>query len=224
MKDFLNMASKLILENYGWFITLLIQGFIAYHVFFLSKKLTNKSKLEHKERVKKKTEELLSEIYKKKLNSKVYLVNINRYFKDYPSNTEKRFEGYSYIRADIKSVRFNGIEFFAEMPVEIYQKQNGELSFKGEKSEKVFNAFPVGIVPYEWIEYIDLEGDEYGFIPLFYCHFKRKTNWRFWKHLLFFGYPYKKIVYYKKSDVYTEGNDPADMKYEWISQHISKNP
>lgn len=224
MKDFLNIITVLFSENYGWFASLLIQGFIAYHVFFLSQKLTNRAKLEHKETVKRKVEELLSEIRKKKLNSEVYMVNINRYFKDYPSNTEKRFEGYSHIRAEIKAIRFDGIEFFAEMPVEIYQKQGGELSFKGKKGEKVFNAFPVGIVPYEWIEHIDLEGDEYGFVPLFYCHFKGKTNWRFWKHFLFFGYPYKKMIYYKKREVYEKDNDPTDMKYEWINQHISKSP
>jgi hypothetical protein len=30
-----------LLFNYGWFVSLLIQGFIASHVFFLSKKLSN---------------------------------------------------------------------------------------------------------------------------------------------------------------------------------------
>lgn len=220
MKDFLNSIILWFSGNYGWTISLLIQGFIAYHVFWLSQKLTNKAKLEHKEKIKQKAEELLSEINRKKLNSEVYLVNINRYFKDYPSNTEKRFEGYSHIKAEIKAVRFDGIEFFAEMPVEIYQNKAGGLSFKGTKKEKVFNAYPVGIVPYEWIEHIDLEGDEYGYVPLFYCYFRGKTNWRFWKRLLFFGYPYKKMIYYKKSDVYEENNDPPEMKYEYISQHI----
>jgi hypothetical protein len=165
---------------------------------------------------------LLSEIHRKKLKSEVYLVNINRYFKDYPSNKEKRFEGYSHIRAEIKSTRFDGIEFFAAMSVEIYQKSNGELSFKGENKEKVFNAYPVGVVPYEWVEHIDLEGDEYAYVPLFYCHFKGKTNWKFWKFFLFFGYPYKRIVYYRESEVYHEGNDPADMKYRLIYEPISK--
>ncbi len=201
-------------------ISLSIQGFIAYHVYFLSKRLTNKAKLEHKEKIKQITEEYLAGIRSKKLSSKVYLVNINRYFKDYPSNTEKTFEGYSHIRADIKSVRFDGIEFFAEMPTEVYRNKSGDLSFKGEKKGKVFNVYPVGIVPYEWIEHIDLEGDEYAFVPLFYCHYKGRTHWKFWKRLLFFGYPYKKMIYYKISDTYDEGNDPVDMKYEYICQRI----
>jgi len=218
--EILDFIKNWLSENYGWSISLLIQSFIAYHVFFLSQRLTNKAKLEHKEQIKQKVEQHLSEIYKKKLNSEVYLVNMKRYFKDYPSNAEKRFEGYSHIRAGIKSLRFDGVEFFAEMPVGVYQKPDGKLYFKGKKEEEVFTAFPVGIVPYDWIEYIDLEGDEYAFVPLFYCHFKGKTNWKFWKRLLFFGYPYKKMTFYKKSDVYEEGKDPQDMKYEWISKHI----
>ncbi len=213
----LNWFSK----NYGWLISLLLQGFIAYHIFFLSKRLSNKDRLEHKEKIKQKAEKLLSEIHRRNLNSEVYLVNIKRYFKDYPSNKEKRFEGYSHIKAEIKSTRFDGIEFFSSMPVEIYQKSNGTLSFKGKRKEKVYNAFPVSIVPYEWIEYIDPHGDEYGYVPLFYCYFKGKTNWKFWKRLLFFGYPYKRTVYYRLSEVYHEGNDPVDMKYRLIDQPIS---
>jgi hypothetical protein len=214
---------KWLTENYGWVASLLIQGFIAYHVFFLSQRLSNKARLEHKESIKRKADELLSEIRRKKLNSEVYLVNINRYFKDYPSNTEKRFEAYSHIRAEIKSTRFDGIEYFAEPPVEVYKKSNGSLSFKGTKKEKVFNAYPVGVVPYEWVEHVDISGDEYAYVPLFYCYYKGKTNWKFWRRLLFFGYPYKKMLYYKLSDVYNERNDPSEMKYAYIDQPIAKN-
>lgn len=218
----INKITEWLSQNYDWLISLIIEGFIAYHVFFLSKKLSNKTKLKHKEKVKQKTEKLLSKIFRQKLSNEVYLVNINRYFKDYPSNKEKRFEGYSHIRAEIKSTRFDGIEFFSSMPVEVYKNSNGKLSFKGEKKEKAYNAFPVGVVPYEWVEHVDIEGDEYGGVPLFYCYFKGKTNWKFWKRLLFFGYPYKRTLYYRESDTYREGCDPADFKYKLVESQISK--
>lgn len=218
----MNTLITWISNNYGWAISLLIQSFIAYHVFFLSQRLTNRERLKHKDSIKKKADELLSEIRRKKLNSEVHLVNINRYFKDYPSNEEKRFEGYSHIRAEIKTTRFDGIEFFAEMPREVYRKKDGTLSFNGTKKEHVFNAFPVGVVPYEWIEHVDIEGDEFAYVPQFYCYFKGKTNWRFWKQLLFFGYPYKRMLYYRLSDVYDEHNDPMEMKYAYIDEAISK--
>jgi hypothetical protein len=220
--EIINEIKNWIFTNYGWVISLFIQGFIAYHVFFLSKKLSSRARLEHKENIKQKAEKLLSEIHNKKLNSEVYLVNINRYFKDYPSNKEKIFEDYSHVKAEIKSTRFDGVQFFCSMPVEVYRKADEKLSFKGKAKEKIFNAFPAGVVPYEWIEHVDLRGDEYGYVPLFYCHFKGKTNWNFWKRLNFFGYPYKNLDYYRESEVYHEGNDPADMKYRFIDEPISK--
>lgn len=217
------MYMEWIQANYGWILSLIVQSFIAYHIFFLSKRLSTKSKLEHREKLKEQAEKILRDIHSKGLSPKVYLVNINRYFKDYPSNKEKRFSGYSHIRADIKATRFDGIEFFAEMPKEVYKKSDSRLTFKGEKKNKLFNVYPVGIIPYEWIEYIDPEGDEYGYVPLIYCHFKGRTHWKFWKRLLFFGYPYKYMQFYKLSDVYDKKNDPYDMKYAYISEKISNN-
>lgn len=207
--------------DYEWLIGLVVQIAIACGLFILSKKISNRGRLEHKESIKKKAEELILEIHRKKLNSKIYLVNINRYFKDYPSNQEKTFEGYSHIKAEIKSTRFDGIEFFSSMPVEVYKKPDGRLSFGKEGNKKVFDAYAVGIIPYEWIEYIDLHGDEYGYVPLFYCYFKGRIYWkRSLKRFLPFGYPYKEIVYYRESEVYHEGSDPVDMKYRFIDQPI----
>lgn len=220
MKDLVSTTMVWFSQNYGWFLSLLIQGFIAYHVYWLTQRLTSKAKLEHKEEIKKRAEELLSKIRNQRLNHKVYLVNIDRYFRDYPSNKEKRFEGYSHIAAEIKAVRFDGIEFFAEMPVEVYKTTKGTLTFKG-KGKSVFNAYPVGIVPYEWIDYVDLDGDEYDFVPLFYCRFKGMTSWRFWRRFLFFGYPYRRMVYYKSRKNSGQSSDPPDMKYEYINQRIN---
>lgn len=194
---------------------------IAYHVFFLSIKISKKDKLEHKEKIKQKTGELLLKINKEKIRSKVYLVNISRYFRDYPSNNEKLFSGYSHIRADVKAVRFNGIEFFTEI-IDINIGRDGRMSLRGNNANGIIRAFAVGIVPYEWIEYVDLNGDEYEGVPLFYCHFKGRVYWKFWRSFLGFGYPYKKIIYYQESNNYHEGDDPIDMRYVQINQPIFK--
>ncbi len=211
-----------LLENAVGMVSIIIGTFIAYHVFFLSKRISNRGRLEHKEKIKRAADDLLVKISREGLRRKVYIININRYFKDYPSNKEKVFSGYSHIHSEIKSTRFNGIEFFAEMPVEIYRKKSGQLSRKGTSKERVFNAYPVGLVPYEWIEYIDPDGDEYDYSPLVYCKFNSRIYWKPWKRFLSLGYPYKKIYYYKECDVYHEGNDPVDMKYELIDEPISK--
>jgi hypothetical protein len=208
-------------KNYVWLISLVIQAIIAYHVFFLSKRLSSRARLGHKDQIKKKAEELLSKVNRRMSDSEVYLVNLNRYFKDYPSNEKSNFRGYSHIRAEIKATRFDGIEFFAAPPVQIYEKPSGELSLKGEIGEKAFIAFPVGIVPYDWIEHMDLEGDECGGAPLFYCHFKGKMFWKFWNHFSFSKYPYKRTVFYKRSESYNEANDPPGLRYSLVHEAIS---
>ncbi len=180
------------------FIYTCVNIFIAYHIFFLSKRLSNKGKLEHKELIKQKAEELLHKINNESLGRRVCLVNISRYFEDYPSTEEKLFRGYSCINAEIKTTNFEGVEFFSSMPVAIYKKENGQFSFKEAKNrEKIFNVFPVGVIPYESIEHIDLDGDEYGEGPLFYCYFDKKASWDPLKSCPF---PYKKTLYYKKNE------------------------
>ncbi len=209
-------------ENYDWAIVLVVQIFIAYHVFFLTRKLSNRARLEHKEKIRQQVEAMLAEIRSKQSEGKVHLLNVSRYFRDYPSGREKLFGGYSGISGYLKSLRFDGIEFFGGEILEVYRGSDGRLSFKGQKEARVFNAYPVGIVPYEWIEYIDSRGDEYGYLPLFFVHFKGKRYWKKpWKRFFPIGYPYRRIVYYRESERYREGNEPPDMKYMLIDEPIS---
>ncbi len=207
-------------ENYDWAIVLMVQIFIAYHVFFLTRKLSNRARLEHKEKISQHVEAMLAEIHNKQLEGKVNILNVSRYFKDYPSGRET-FRGYSGISGYMKSLRFDGIEFLLGEIREVYQRADGELSFKGQKEAMVFNVYAVGIVPYEWIEHIDARGDEYGYLPLFFVHFRGRRYWKkSWKRFLPFGYPYRRIVYYRENERYREGNEPPDMKYILIDELI----
>jgi hypothetical protein len=172
--------------------------------------------LTHKDFVKEQVHTLLTRIVRERIRRKVYLVNINRYFKDYPSNQEKLSSGYSHIKGEIKATRYNGIEFFCEMPKQSYYTKSGEVTLKITDQE-AFLVYPVGLIPYGWIEYIDLEGDEYEGVPLFYCKFNGRIYWKsWWRRLIPFGYPYKSLIYYRKSDVYREGSDPADMEWSYV--------
>ncbi|PIR62577.1 MAG: hypothetical protein COU65_02740 [Candidatus Pacebacteria bacterium CG10_big_fil_rev_8_21_14_0_10_42_12] len=218
----INAISDWLQLNYDLIISLTIQVFIAYHVFFLSKRLSSRERLKQKEAIQKKVNKLFSKISALEGSREVYLVNIGRYFNDYPANNLK-VGGYSHIKAEIKSCRFDGIEFFAEMPRAVYKKTDGHLSFKGTKSERCFDVYPVGLVPYEWIEDIDLTGDEFAYAPLFYCHFKGKIYWKLWRRWLPYGYPYQSISYYKLDDSFQEKNQPFDMKYQSLKDTISES-
>lgn len=166
-----------IFENYQWLVEVCVGAFVAYHLYFLSKRVTSRQKLEHKDKVKAKADELCIKIFKENLRSKVYLVNVNRYFTDYPSSSEK-IKGYAVIAGEIKTTRFDGVEFFCSLPKGVYRRPDGQLTFdSSDKNEKVQTVFPVGIVPYDWIEFVDPEGDEFDYRPLFFTHFKGRVYW-----------------------------------------------
>lgn len=217
----MNEILKWVQENYQWLVGTLLSSVITYHVYILSVKVSNKDKLEHKDKIKSKTDLILDDIIKNQLRRKAILININKYFKDYPNNSTKN-GGYTYISGEIKTTRFDGVEFFASLPKEVYKKENGEYTFDpGKGVEQDFVLVPVGIVPYDWIDHIDPDGDEYDGYPIFYVHFNGRVYWSWWRRLIPFGYPYKRIVYYKIRDSYDEKNDHPDMKYTEFREDIS---
>jgi len=230
----LNEIWKWIQTNYALVISLIIKCFIAYHVYFLSNKLTEKGRLNHKEEILKQCEELFQQINQNDESLEVHIVNTKRYFKDYPSN-ERDINGYSHLKAELKSVRYNGLEFFNGMPVNVYRKEDGHLSFQGDDTQFYRLAFPVGLVPYEWIDHIALYGDEYGCVPQIFCQFKNRIDWdikilknNFLNKILNWilnkilkGYPFKETFYYYESEVFHPGNDPFIMKYMRITEPIS---
>lgn len=195
-----------LLENSIGILGIIVGGFIAYHVYFLSKKIDLRDKLVHRSAVRKQVYDLLYKISKGS-RRKVELVNLKKYEKHYPDNNNLNRDGYTYLGAELKALRFDGIEFFCDMPRDAYKQSNGSLSFEKETEgqKEALKVLPVGIIPYEWIEYIDVEGDEFSYRPQFFTCFKGLKK-----------DPYKRIIYYSESGTYQEGNDPIDMKYREI--------
>lgn len=178
--------------------------FTAYHVFFLSRRLGLREKLQHKSQIVAQVEPLLAQMASGR-RRKVELVNAKVYPNHYLGTNTKTRHGYPYLGAELKATRFDGLEFFCEV-VAVYQKENGDLTLKegtdAERLEK--NAFAVGVMPYEWIEFVDSRGDEFSYRPQFFTNFSGPKK-----------SPYKYIRYYRESEVFHEGSDPADMK--WVS-------
>jgi len=193
------------LQNIVGIIGIVVGGFIAYHVYFLSKKLEVKDRLTHKDEIRKRVEPILEQV-RKGISRKSEIVNVRKYFSHYPKTNERDRHGYTYLGAELKALRFDGIEFFCGIR-EIYKNYEGKLTIekiKGAVKEN-YNVFEVGVIPYEWIEYVDVGGDEFSYRPQFFTQFNGKNK-----------YPYKYLVYYKESEVYQKGNDPVDMQWKMI--------
>ncbi len=194
-----------LLQNIVGITGIVVGSFIAYHVYFLSKKLDLKDRLTHRDNIRKQVEPILARI-NTGISSKVELVNVQKYLSHYPETNECNRDGYTYLGAELKALKFDGVEFFCSVR-ELYKDSKGNLSLQAGEGliQENYNAFEVGLIPYEWIEHIDTQGDEYSYRPQFFTKFNGIEK-----------FPYKYLSYYKKSDVYREGNDPMDMKWKII--------
>ncbi len=160
--------------------SIIISTFIAYHIFFLSKRLSMRDKLAHQKIINEYISRLKSEIYSKKRCSRVYLVDADVYEKYYPNNDNK-FGRYSHIRGEIKDAFFNGIEIITET-INVVQDTEGKyIRCSNEKltENNKMKAIKVGIIPYDWVIDINLKGDDTNGSALIYCYFRKKSNWKF---------------------------------------------
>lgn len=194
------------LNNIIGIVSIIVSGFIAYHLYFLSKRINLKDKLLHKENIKEKVENLLIKT-RKEGSSKIELINIKKFENYYPKDNKLNKDGYTYLAAYLKAIRFDGVEFlFRDLTKDVYKK-NDKLTFEKQEGSTLedYQAVGAGLIPYEWIEYIDENGDEFSYRPQFFTLFNSENK-----------DPYKYITYYKKNDKYREGNDPVDFQWTRI--------
>ena len=160
--------------------------FVAYHVYSLSQQKTFGERFARRESIQKQVEDLL---YKTRngTSSKVVLINIAKYDTHYPSKNDRNKHGYTYLSAELKSYYFGGVEFFCEV-ITGYMLKGDNFSKKATTvGQEPVNIFVSGVIPYEWVESIDLRGDDTSYRPQFYVHFKGKNK-----------SPYKNFYYYIK--------------------------
>ena len=181
-------------------IGIIVSSFIAYHLFFLNKRLTFKDSMSHGSEVRKIVDGLLMNI-RKGGSSKVELINVKRYKKDYPTKNNETRHGYVYIGAELKGYSYDGVEFFNGLD-EAYVTDDDKITLKETSKQASFNVYTTGVIPYEWIEFVDPDGDDTSYRPQFFVKFKGKY------HL-----PYKSKRFYRLSEHYNKNNDPLGMKY-----------
>ena len=164
--------------NYQWFISILAGIEISLFVFYLSQRPSVRDKLQHKEQIRNDLDKHLTDIERKGINRKMVMINSKYVGKRDKKNAE--------VYAEIKTTRSEGVEFFGFI----------DADDKGE------NIYIVYLLPYENIEYIDLRGDDFDWLPQIICKFKgiKGTPWTYVRH-------------YKESKTFHERNDPPDWRY-----------
>lgn len=159
---------------------------VAFAVHNLSKQRSFADRFSRRELIQKKVDELLYRIANGE-NSKVELVNVDKYYRYYPKDNTKNRNGYTYMGAELKNYYFEGVEFYCGnlSGYRLTDDEFGSKKLSPEHNQETI--FSTGTIPYDWIESVDLKGDDTVNRPQFYSHFSG-TN----------GDPYKKIRYYVK--------------------------
>lgn len=106
----------------------------------------------------------------------VILMNSKRYEKDYEGGNDANRHGYIMGKGELLGPRHNGVELICKV-LETWTDSSGRRTLRkpGKKSEgwtKARNVFEVGLVPWEYIEHINLHGDEYRAEVIFYVRYK----------------------------------------------------
>lgn len=181
-------------NNYDWVISLLVAGILVpFAIYWLSRKKTDRQLLQHRESIQRKLDEFAGHIRNDRYASEVRLIDTKQYRKHYPTGAPGKTKVVD-LRAEFKTCYSDGVEFFSDMPQGAVESENGKIKLvRGTEHE--FVVSPVGKVPYEWVDFVELEGDEYHNFPLIYCRFKGKGKLK--------GTPYNELKYYFRE----EGSD-----------------
>lgn len=193
-------------------IGILVGIVIAFLIYRLERRMSFRDKLAHRAKLQSEIEPLLREI-KDGRRRKVELLNVKRYEIDYPNNNEGK-EGHTYWGAELYRYGFNGIEFFSSVE-ELYLTDTGEYTLKKTKKKAKFNVLVAGVIPYEWIEYFDLDGDEFEGRPQFYVYFNGELRSDI--AVKTYKVPYKAYHYYRSNEKYNKDTNPYTPEFLSIS-------
>ncbi len=157
-------------------LSIIISSFVAVWIYKVSKRLTATDKYQHEVRV-------TEEIYKLGTDRDVILADITKY---HPLRNDDTNETYYKQGAGLFTVIPEyGVQF---------------ILTAGDK------RIPIGLVPFEWIEYIrDHDGEDNK--PIIVCKFKGVKWYKNFKS------PFKEISYMFKNPRYDKNNDPNFMRF-----------
>lgn len=170
-------------ENSIALVSIFISVFIAIWIYRLTKKLSAKDKYEQEIKI-------TNEIYKLGIYTSVILADVKKY---HPLRKDSQNKTYYK----------QGAELYT-----IVQEYGVQFILRGGSADGI----QVGLVPFEWIEYIR-ESDSEDNKPIFVCHFKGKKLYKKFKS------PFKEINLMYHNPNYEEHRDPPHTQYSYTKPH-----
>lgn len=145
--------------------TLILGTVVSIVIYKLGKGLDFRSRMHRWDELRSATRQLLADDQA----PEVVLINAKRYEREYDGGNNTNRHGDLQRRAELFDVRHNGIEFITGVE-ETWLDSNGKRT-RRDTGTRGPNAFLVGFVPFEYVEHINPDGDEYKGAPIFYVRF-----------------------------------------------------
>lgn len=183
----LNSIGIFLAQYIGWIISLLagilvISNFWDQLKSLFSPRLKNNDKVHKRIELQKQFDKyLIEKIWKQKYRSDVIIRDVKRLDEYYPEAEESKKIS-SWFRVGILDTYHRGI-LVGLCVTRLIETTEGIRHPKQDENE-YFTAFLIGKIPFDSIENVNWEGDEYYNYPHIFCHFEHKNK-----------EPYEEIIY-----------------------------
>jgi hypothetical protein len=160
------------------------------------KPMPPQQKIELRQKWKPRFEEHIRDHFARKLRSDVIIRDVKR-VDQYPDIKEDEKGISAWFRLGLVGTYHRGI-LVAFQWNKLVKAGEGEFRFldcdndKQEAKDDALKVLQIGMIPFENIEDVDFEGDEYYNYPHIYCHFATK------------GEPYERVAYFTQNQLFED--------------------
>jgi hypothetical protein len=171
-------------------ISLCIGTAVTIIVYRLSRKLDFRTRMQTRDELRGLVRTFAYDTENRGHNPEVRVVNADRYERDYDGGNKFTRHGHVQLRAEYLGLRHNGIALIKEIKSTWLDAEGRRVLRRTDTPAE--NVLEVGLVPFENIEHIDPDGNEYGHVPIIYARFRGRGR-----------SPYVSYTYHKGTSVST---------------------
>lgn len=181
-----------------------------YEIHFIKregKNLTPGELVKHNEELRKLFKEEINKCRAKNLRNDAIIRHVNR-MDSYPEGDKKNKGISPWFRVGLLDTYHKGILVGLRFGTLTIGPDGYRYTDYKEDEKGDIKVYEIGKIPYEFIEGVNFDGDEYYYFPHIFCHFAHK------------GEPYEEIVYCEKVDI---GDGHSYFKEVASYQNVKEN-
>jgi hypothetical protein len=143
---------------------------VTVAIFFLGRRLSFRQQRERVRELEAKAWEVLGPIRTEGLNSKIIVMNVERYERGYDGGNNMTRHGYAYAGAELIEIVHGGVEVIVRAMASYYDAEGRRTLAATDKRAPTVIAS--GHIPWDWIEDITPNGDEFDGAPIFFVRYR----------------------------------------------------